>query len=346
MEQTITFPGATDMSSVTVFVGLDYHQAFVQVCVMNEAGAILGNRRCDNIASSIVEYVRAHGDHVIAAIEACCGAAALADELIAAGWKVSLAHAGYVSKIKQSPDKTDWSDARLVADLIRIGYLPNVWLPPAHLRQLRHVVRYRQQLAQERRTAKLRVTALLRTHRIEFHGSRWTKCWLAAVRDCQGLGTEGQWVVGQLLDQIDFLQKQLDITEARLRELTVKDAFVQKLLSYAGVGLITAVMLRAELGDVSRFRSGKQLSRFCGISPRNASSGLKQADAGLIRAGNPQLRTVLIEAAHRLQRCDRRWAELGLQLRARGKPGSVVAAAVANRWVRWLYHQLAEVQMV
>jgi transposase len=334
------------MSSVTVFVGLDYHQAFVQVCVMNQAGAILGNRRCDNIASSIVEYVRAYGDHVIAAIEACCGAAALADELIAAGWKVSLAHAGYVSKIKQSPDKTDWSDARLLADLIRIGYLPNVWLPPAWLRQLRHVVRYRQQLAQERRTAKLRVTALLRTHRIEFHASRWTKCWVAAVRDCQGLGTEGQWVVGQLLDQIDFLQKQLDITEARLRELTVKDAFVQKLLGYAGVGLITAVMLRAELGDVSRFRSGKQLSRFCGISPRNASSGLKQADAGLIRAGNPQLRTVLIEAAHRLQRCDPRWAELGLQLRARGKPGSVVAAAVANRWVRWLYHQLAEIQAI
>jgi transposase len=346
MEQDITFPGATDMSSVTVFVGLDYHQAFVQVCVMNQAGAILGNRRCDNIASSIVEYVRAYGDHVIAAIEACCGAAALADELIAAGWKVSLAHAGYVSKIKQSPDKTDWSDARLVADLIRIGYLPNVWLPPAQLRQLRHVVRYRQQLAQERRTAKLRVTALLRTHRIEFQGSRWTKCWITAVRDCRGLGTEGQWVVGQLLDQIDFLQKQLDITEVRLRELTAKDVFVQNLLSYAGVGLITAVMLRAELGDVSRFRSGKQLSRFCGISPRNASSGLKQADAGLIRAGNPQLRTVLIEAAHRLQRCDPRWAELGLQLRARGKPGSVVAAAVANRWVRWLYHQLAEIQVV
>ncbi len=334
------------MSSVTVFVGLDYHQAFVQVCVMNQAGAILGNRRCENVASAIVEYVRAYGDRVIAAIEACCGAAALADELIAAGWKVSLAHAGYVSKIKQSPDKTDWSDARLVADLIRIGYLPNVWLPPAQLRQLRHVVRYRQQLAQERRTAKLRVTALLRTHRIEFQGSRWTKCWVAAVRDCQGLGSEGQWVVGQLLDQIDFLQKQLDITEARLRELTAKDVFVQKLLSYAGVGLITAVMLRAELGEVSRFRSGKQLSRFCGISPRNASSGLKQADAGLIRAGNPQLRTVLIEAAHRLQRCDARWAELGMQLRARGKPGSVVAAAVANRWVRWLYHQLAEIQVV
>jgi transposase len=311
---------------------------------MNSAGTVLVNRRCDNIASAIVHCVRPYAERVVAAIEACCGAAALADELLAAGWHVSLAHAGYVNKVKQSPDKTDWTDARLLADLLRVGYLPNVWLPPAELRQLRHVVRYRQQLAQARRAAKLRVTALLRTHRIEFAGSRWTKGWIAAVRSCAALGTEGVWVVGRLLEEIEHLQKQLAEVEARLTELTAGDVFAQKLLSYAGIGLITAVTLRAEIGDMSRFRSGKQLSRFCGLSPRNVSSGLKQADAGLIKAGNPQLRTVLIEAAHRLQRCDLRWAQLGLELRRRGKPGSVIAAAVANRWMRWLYHQLLGVQ--
>jgi transposase len=199
-------------------------------------------------------------------------------------------------------------------------------------------------LAQARRAAKLRVTALLRTHRIEFRGSRWTKAWIQAVRTCSLLGPQGIWVAGQLLDEIEALQKQLKATEAYLAKLTDQDPFVQRLLSYTGIGLITAVMLRAELGDMNRFRSGKQLSRFCGLSPRNVSSGLKQADAGLIRAGNPTLRAVLIEAPHRLQRCDRRWAELGGALRKRGKPGSVVAAAVANRWMRWLYHQLRDIQ--
>ena len=69
---------------------------------------------------------------------------------------------------------------------------------------------------------------------------------------------------------------------------------------------------------------------------------MKQADAGLIKAGNGALRAVLIEAAHRLIRFDPRWSALGRSLRLRGKPGSVTAAAVAiaNRWVRWLYHQL------
>ncbi|MFZ0869928.1 MAG: IS110 family transposase [Rhodanobacter sp.] len=332
------------MSSLTVFVGLDYHQAFVQVCVMDAQGIVLSNRRCENSARRIVEAVKPYGARVAAAIEACCGAAALADELLAAGWQVSLAHAAYVNKLKQSPDKTDWSDARLLADLLRVGYLPRVWLPPAELRQLRHVVRYRQQLAEARRNAKLRVTALLRTHRIESAVRRWTKAWIGAVRSCKALGTEGNWVVGKLLDEVERVQQQLDVVEARLAALTADDPFVQKLLSYVGIGLVTAVMLRAELGDLRRFRSGKQLARFAGLSPRNASSGLKQADAGLIRAGNPQLRAVLIEAAHRLTRCDPRWATLGSQLRSRGKPGSLVAAAVANRWVRWMYHQLQDVQ--
>jgi hypothetical protein len=119
--QTSRFPGAVEMSSLTLFVGLDYHQAFVQVCVMNRAGKVLTNRRCDNSAEAIVRCVEAHGEEVAAAIEACCGAAALADELIACGWEVSLAHAGYVSKVKQSPDKTDWSDARLKTWPLRVG---------------------------------------------------------------------------------------------------------------------------------------------------------------------------------------------------------------------------------
>jgi hypothetical protein len=99
---------------------------------------------------------------VFAAIEACGGAADLADELIArAGWSVHLAHPGYVARIKQSPDKTDYSDARLLADLERVGYLPKVWLAPENIRELRRLVRYRQQLANQRRNVKLRIRALL-----------------------------------------------------------------------------------------------------------------------------------------------------------------------------------------
>ncbi|MEM6469290.1 MAG: IS110 family transposase [Planctomycetota bacterium] len=73
---------------------------------------------------------------------------------------------------------------------------------------------------------------------------------------------------------------------------------------------LTALTLRAEIGRFDRFQSGKQLARFCGVTPWNASSGERQADAGLIKAGNRELRRVLIEAAHRLKRHSERWSEL------------------------------------
>ena len=114
------------------------------------------------------------------------------------------------------------------------------------------------------------------------------------------------------------------------------------MLTEPGVGEITAWVLRAEIGRFDRFGNGKSLSRFCGLSPRNASSGARQADAGLIKAGSTLLRATLIELAHRLARWQPRWAQFKQRLRAAGKPGSVASAAVANRWVRGLYYRMTE----
>jgi transposase len=331
------------MSKVTVFVGLDYHKDSIQVCIMDQAGQVLANRKCPNAAAELALTVAFFGDQVRGAIEACTGAADLADELVERhGWDLDLAHPGYVARMKQSPDKSDYSDARMLADLVRVGYLPRVWLAPEDVRQLRTTVRYRQQLVNQRRAAKLRITALLREARLaEPKGSRrWGPTWLAWLATAEGLGPEARFVVDCHLGELRRLGEQIAAVEARLAKVTAEDPVVWRLVAMRGVGMVTAWALRAEIGRFDRFRTGKQLARYCGLSPRNASSGQRQADAGLIKAGSELLRAVLIEAAHRLIRCDPRWGELAAKLRAAGKPGSVVAAAVANRWVRWLFHQV------
>jgi transposase len=329
------------MSSIPVFVGLDYHKDTVHVCVLDAAGRQLANRDCVNDWQAIVRVVRRQGVPQRVAIEACTGAAHLADELIArAGWPVRLAHPGYVARMKQSPDKSDHSDSRLLADLERVGYLPQVWLAPEQVRELRRVVRYRQQLVGERRNIKLRVSALLREQRLFFSSKAWTKAWRKCVTSLTELSEQARWIIERQIARLDQLDSEIHAVEERLQHLTDNDALVAKLREQKGVGLITAVTLRAEIGRFDRFQNGKQLARFCGLSPRNASSGQRQADAGLIKAGNPQLRVSVIEAAHRLLRFDQRWSDLGGQLLARGKPKCVVIAALANRWIRGLHHQL------
>jgi transposase len=279
-------------------------------------------------------------------MEACCGAADLAEELAEkTDWNVDLAHPGYVARMKQNPDKHDWGDARMLADLERVGYLPRVWLAPAYIRELRRLVRYRQQLAAERKNVKLRIGALLRDHRIRNASARrWTQAWLRWLQDCEGLPDMSRWIMDRHLARLQEIGEALKLVEKRIDAFTAEDPVVHRLLEHPGVGHVTAWLLRAEIGRFDRFQTGKQLSRFCGLTPRNASSGQRQADAGLIKAGNPYLRAVLIQAAHRLINHDARWNAFGQRLQSAGKPYSVVVAAVANRWIRWLFHQMVSQQ--
>jgi transposase len=329
------------MSKVRVFVGLDYHQDSVQVCVMDAGGKQLANGTRGNDWEEVAKMCP-QGAQVFAAIEACCGAADFAEELIhKAGWSVDLAHPGYVARIKQSPDKTDFGDARLLADLERVGYLPKVWLAPEHIRELRRLVRYRQQLVNERRNAKLRVRALLRDHRVRGPAevNPWTKAWMEWLKTCEEVGESSRWILQQHLKRLTSLMEDIRVVEKRLAAQTKDDAVVKKLLEQEGVGIITAVTLRAEIGRFDRFRSGKQLARFCSVTPRNASSGNRQADAGIIRAGSPELRRILMETAQRLKRTET-WEEFTDHLKDRGKASCVITAAIANRWIRGLYYRM------
>lgn len=342
------------MKKVTRFVGLDYHQDSVQVCVMDEQGRVLANRSVANRWPAIVAVVDATTEDVAeivlvkAAIESCSGAAHLAEELIEqAGWSVTLGHPGMVNRMKQNPDKSDKADAWVLADLIRLGYLPKVWLAPEEIRQLRSLVRFRAQKVKQRTSVKLRLRAILREQRIKSPAgiNAWTKAWLRWFEGLE-LDETTAFLRDEYLSELAHLDEKIRQVERRLLKQTANDAVVSKLLLIEGIGPITAITMRAEIARFERFDNGKQLSRYCGVTPRNASSGKKQADAGLVKAGNTGLRVVLVQAAHRLMNLSPHWTAFAARLKKKGKPHNVIVAAVANRWLRRLYHQMQPDQLL
>jgi transposase len=247
--------------------------------------------------------------------------------------------------MKSSPDKSDFSDGRMLADLTRVGYLPRVWLAPAYIRELRQLVNHRQRLVDHVRALKLQAGAVLREQRVKIdkdRGSRWSKAWTASLRDNEQLSLHARWIVNDLLDDITYTQGKIAVAAARLREATRGDAVVAKLMDQPGIGEVTAWVLRACIGDFSRFKTAKQLSRYCGLSPCNASSGNKVADSGLIGSCNKMLRATIVQAAHRLIRTVERWSGLAESMKKRGKPACVIVGAVGNRWVRNLHHAMKE----
>lgn len=335
------------METVPVFIGLDYHMASVQVCVVDGSGKQLVNRKCANDAAAVAAAIGPGREPSRVAVESCCGAADLAEELIVqAGWPVSLAHPGYVARMRHNPDKSDFSDARMLAELCRVGMVPPVWLAPAWIRDLRMLVRLRADLVGRKRAVKTRILGALRAQRAKEPASargRWSRWWLSWLTGEAPLSADAKFVVRLHLEELAHLDAQIRTVESRLAELTADDPVVKCLRAVKGVGPVTAWAMRALIGRFDRFRNGKQLARFCAVTPRNASSGARMADSGLIRAGDPLLKTVLIEAAQRLRRFVPRWAELSRSMQERGKPVSVIVAAVANRWVRSMYHELKEV---
>jgi transposase len=218
-----------------------------------------------------------------------------------------------------------------------------VWLAPAKIRELRQLVNHRQRLVDHARALKLQVGGVLREQRVKIEkdrGSRWTRAWTASVRDNPRLSEHARWIVNDLLDDLKYSDGKIARAEQRLRQATEADPVIEKLMMQPGIGEVTAWVLRAYVGSFDRFKRAKQLARYCGMSPCNASSGKKVADAGLIDGCNKLLRLTIVQAAHRLIRTERRWRELAESMRSRGKPACVIVGAVGNRWLRKLHHTM------
>src|SRR5262249_17140863 len=173
-----------------------------------------------------------------------------------------LAHPGFVSRLRQSPDKTDFSDARILADLERVGYLPRVWLAPQALRELRTLVRDRQQLVAQRRNLQLAIGALLREHRQRGGHARWTTAWRPWLERHAQLPEQAGWLMQQRLRRLAWVQQEIRSVEQRLEQVTQTDTTVGGLRTIKAIGPVTAWTVRAEIGRFDRFRSGKQLARF------------------------------------------------------------------------------------
>lgn len=347
------------MNIVPVYLGLDYHSDSIRICIMTEEGDELLNRSVPCAAGAVVEAVQSCGERLgknsgqttflsvqEVAIEACMGSAEFATRLAeATEWTVKLAHAGAVHRLKQGPDKTDHADAWHLANLSRVHYLPEVWLADETTRQLRHLMRYRQSLMADAKDVKLRIRSLLKEDGVKetCRERAWTKSWLKWLKEVS-LPEHSRWIIDRQLARWDHLQAQINEVDQRLEEITQDDPLVTKLREQSGVGLVTALLLRAIVGRFDRFGSGKQLSRYCGVTPCNASSGKRQADSGLVPAGHDDLRAVLIQLSKRLPRHDPRWKEFKDRLGKR-KPANVVSAAIANRWLRRLYHEMKGIKV-
>ena len=280
-------------------VGMDLHRHRSVLVRMSEDGRKLGTARITNSPAALRAELARAGENPRVVLEATYGWYWAADTLAAAGAEVHLAHPLGVKAYGYQRVKTDARDAANLADLLRMGRLPEAWITPREVRDLRELTRYRQKLVGLRSNCKDQVHAVLAKLGIPVTCSdlfgAWGSAWLDGLRLPQpyaGKVTSLRQLIGELTTEITMLSEVLADLLAGHRGYLV----IQRL---PGIGPVLAAVIIAEIGDVTRFRTPGQLASWSGLTPGHRESDIKVTRGHVTKQGSRLLRWALIEAIQR-----------------------------------------------
>jgi transposase len=296
--------------------------------------------------SGLAERIGGHGQPVQAAIESMNGARFVHDRLELHGWQVEIADALKVKGLAPLACKTDRIDAWVLAELSRRELVPAIWLPDPAVRAERERARWRLHLVRHRSGLKQRVHAVLLAHGQPCPVSDLFGASGRALLERLALPEPWAGTVAASLRLIDQLDLEITALEHELRSLGADHRYVPLLRTIPGIGWVLAYTIAAELGDINRFPSPRQLAGYTGLCPRVYQSGQSDRRGPLSKQGPRYLRWALIEATthackHSLyrERYQRTKTRLGKQ---RGP--KVAQVDLARRLADAIWHMLTRNQ--
>ena len=329
---------------MTIVMGLDQHRAQITAEWLDtDTGELSRTRISPAHRAGVRRFCeRFRGQDLEVGLEATTGWRFVAEELRRVGAVVHLAEPAETAARRGNKKraKSDRADARHVRELLMIDRLPESWMPPEHILDLRARVRLRHTLSHQRGEWQQRIQAVLYHHGCAQRRNLLTeesRSWLAA----QPLPATALEQVTVALSMIDALDRQLGPLDKKLRAYARRQAGCKALMSQFGVGELTAVTILAELGDPGRFSSSRDAVRYAGLDITVHQSDQRRAAGRLSRQGPPALRWALFEAtmtASRLGSPDRAY-----YVQAAERLGSNRARlSVARKLLKRSYHLLRE----
>jgi len=235
--------------------------------------------------------------------------------------------------------KNDKVDAAILAQLLRADLLPEAWIAPPPVRELRALVRHRIQLVRLRTLLRNRIHAILADHGQDRPAGCWSgpgREWLAALE----LPAASRAVIEDDLALIDALQVPVDRLDWELHQRAKADPRVKVLTRLPGVGPFTALVILAETGDVSRFGSARKLAAWAGLTPTVRGSDRTVRHGHISKQGSAWLRWILCEAAQTAKRHPDFAASYQAIARRRGK--KIATTAIARKLLTRAYHLLTD----
>ena len=183
-------------------------------------------------------------------------------------------------------------DAATLAQLLRADLLPEAWIAPPAVRQLRALLRHRCQLVRLRTMLRTRIHAVLADHGLDRPAGCWSgpgRAWLASL----DVPAVSRRVIDDNLAQLDALEVPIGHLDAEVHERAKADPRVKVLTALPGVGELTAMIILAEVGDISRFPSARKLASWAGLTPTVRGSDRTVRHGHISKQGSTWLRWIL-----------------------------------------------------
>ncbi len=322
------------------FVGIDLHRRRSVIVRTAESGEVLESVRILNDVESLERVIARAGEDPEVVLEATYGWYWAVDALREAGTNVHLAHPLGVKAFEYRRVKNDFRDAADLADLLRMGRLPEAWIAPPATRELRELVRHRAKLVALRSHCKAEVHAVL------------AKCGIQVLMS-DLFGLEGT----KLLDRLQLpapyaariaslrrimgdLDLEVDLFTNLARDRLRADPGYVAVQQIPGIGPILGAVFVAEVGDVTRFSNAAQLACWAGLTPKHHESDTHVRRGRITKQGSRLVRWAAVESVKRIGARTRVGALRDRVAARRG--GNIGAVAAARKQVEYVFYALRD----
>lgn len=289
---------------IQTYCGIDLHKRFSAICIMDSEGQIIQQKKILHNCGELESFFQ--GQPILqCALEPVDNWGWVVDALQSLGHEVHLANTYKVRLIAESRIKTDKVDARVLADLLRTGYLPEAYVASPRIRDQRTFLRYRIDLSRQRARLKSQIKRLFRVenHQVPEYSNLFGKkgrVWLEATT----LRPVHERIKEESLETIRHYDAYIAKLDAEIRRNCAKNDTILRLMTVPGIGQLSAQVIMAEAGEMERFRTAKHFASYCGLAVSQRSSAGKTRFGSITKQGNKNIRWILVEGAQKAKSSD------------------------------------------
>ena len=321
-----------------IVIGCDYHPSWQQICWLDTLTGETQEKKLEHMSGEAERFYRGLPGTALIGVESTGNCQWFVELLATLGHELWVGDAAKIRASEVRQQKNDRRDAALLLKLLVEGRFPRIWTPSSEEKDQRQLLLHRHKLVRMRVQVRNELQHLAMNKGI----TRGRKLWSKAGEKLLCELPLAPWASRRREDLFkirSLLNEQIALLDEAVKKVAEGNEKARLLMTQPGVGPITSMAFVLTMGDVSRFKRGKQVGSYLGLIPREKSSGGRQRNSSISKQGNRFMRMLLVEAAQSVVRYDAEFRKEYLHRCHHSKKGVAKVAAARKLAVR-LYWML------